>query len=171
MRPTVTTPRGPRWWSAAHVTGSAAVVAGTFLPWLHSGERAMSVYDLRDTAHRLELLDDPWVLQPVAVVPLVLAVGLLARWAGQVHAAHLVAVVAGGYAALGATLVRSSGLPPGSGTTVVLLGAAVLVAAAAGELLWARRAGRGAADHHDVGGPISPSRRVTSYGERTEQHP
>ena len=171
MRPALPVPVRTRWWSIAHLAGSAAVATGTFLPWLHSGERAMSIYDLRSTAHRLELLSDPWVLQPIAFVPLVVALGLLARWAGRVHAAHVVALAAAGYTAAGALMVRSSGLPPGSGTTVVLLGAAVLVAAAAGELLWARRAGRSAADIHGVGGLMAPSRRFPLYRERTEQHP
>lgn len=133
--------RSPSWWAIGHVGGSAAVALATFLPWLHSGERGMSVYDLRIAADRLELLDRPWIVAPVALVPMLLALGLLARWAGRPLAAQGVALVAASYTAVGAAAVRSSDLPAGGGTTLALAGAAVLLLSAVGELLWARRAG------------------------------
>lgn len=142
----------PRWWSIVHVGASAALAVGTFLPWLYSGERAMSIYDLRAAARTLELLDDGRILHPIALVPLLAALGVLARWAGRTRLAMVLTLGAAGYTAGGAVLVRSSPFRAGSGTTVVLVAAGALLIAAVGELLWARRADAGEVDTRGVGG-------------------
>ena len=124
-----------RLGAPGHLAGAAVLTIGTFLPWVHSGDRPLDVYDLRLAAHRLELLDDPWVVLPVAVVPLVLAASVLARWLGAHTPARLLSGVAAAYTVAGAWVVAGLDADLGSGPVVSATGALMIGTAMSMELL------------------------------------
>ena len=117
------------------VLASVVLVVGTGLPWVYSGERGIDLYEMRRIAHRLEADVDLRLVDPVAVVPLVLAGALLARWAGWRRLSWGLSIAAAAYTGVGAALMIASSLPTGAGVPVAGLGAAALVAVVAIE--WA----------------------------------
>lgn len=128
-----------------HLGASALLLVATFRPWLHSGERTLDAYELREVVHRLELVE-PWMVAPVVAVPLAVAVVVLSRWAGRPAVAHASSLAAAGYVVGGVVATRDVGLPTGDGRTLAVVGAALIVVAAAAELLWPRRADGGGED-------------------------
>jgi hypothetical protein len=115
------------------VVASAIVVVGTALPWVHSGDRSIDLYEMRRIAHRLEAEVDLRLVDPVVFVPFVLATSLLARWAGFRRTSWCMALAAATYTGLGALLMVRSSLPTGSGVGVAGIGALALVAIVSGE--------------------------------------
>ncbi|MBK5222099.1 MAG: hypothetical protein JJE52_04335 [Acidimicrobiia bacterium] len=130
-------PRLPRRLiAAAHLAGSATLVVGTFLPWLYSGQRGLDIYELGQAAHRLEIVEERWLIAPIAFVPLILVLSLLARWAGRRMLTHVLGLFAAGYTAAGALALRGTGLPSGRGIDAALLGSSVIAVGAVAELIF-----------------------------------
>ncbi|QGG94981.1 hypothetical protein [Actinomarinicola tropica] len=129
-----------------HLGASALLLVATFRPWVHSGERTLNAYELREVAHRLELLE-PWMVAPVVVVPLAVALTALARWAGRHVVAHVSSLAAAAYVVGGVAATRDVALPLGDGRTLAVAGGALLVLTALVELLWPDRAGSGSGGH------------------------
>ena len=119
----------------ASTIAMGALMVATFLPWAHSGRRAIHAHDAAALAHRLGLLSMPW-LRLVPVVPLALAVSLLLRWMRRPVAAVALAAVAAAYtlaAAIGTWIALS---PSQRGGGLVLAGSAAvaLLATTVGEI-------------------------------------
>lgn len=113
------------------LVGTVLITAGTFLPWLRSGEVWRNSYEVWRSAERLGVVSGgivgvvyvSWFLLPVAAGGLLLAIAL--------HRPHL-ATALGAFVVvlpgLGAALAWRAPLPTGIGVTVTLLGS-LLVAA------------------------------------------
>lgn len=133
-------PEPPRRRVAAigQVVASATILVGTALPWVYSGERPIDLYEMRRIAYRLEADVNLRLVDLVTFVPLVLAVSLLARWAGRTLASRLLALAAAAFTGLGAALIIRSPLPTGAGVVVTALGALALVGVVAIEWIGGR---------------------------------
>jgi hypothetical protein len=149
--------RALRVTGPVQLVAATAVAAATFLPWVHSGRRAIDVHEAGALATRLELVGTPWLVRPAVALPLVLALAVLLRWWGRRGPAAVLALVAGAYAAaLGvAAMVRLAPPARGGGPLVALVGATCLLTAATAELAWAPRAAR-------AGGRVPQPRRPRS---------
>jgi hypothetical protein len=112
--------------AAAQAAASAVIVVGTALPWVHSGDRGISLYELRRVAYRLEADVDLRFIDPVVFVPLALAVALFLRWTGHHVASWVLSLLAAAYTGVGVALMVGSGLPTGEGVPVTGVGAAAL---------------------------------------------
>lgn len=123
--------------AVAQATASVVVVVGTALPWVHSGERDISLYELRRVAYRLEADVDLRYVDAIVFVPLALALALLLRWTGHHVASWVLTLAAAAYTGVGVALMIDSGLPTGIGVLVTGIGAAALAAVVAVE--WAGR--------------------------------
>ena len=118
-------------------TGAGAVVvAGTFLPWMGTGDSARSSYDLFGLLDRIGVAEDGVVGHAVRwwpVVPLLVVVSVLCVWAHRHHLAVASTVVAAAYAGGVATaLVLASRTAPvrvGPGPWVTSIGAVLLLVA------------------------------------------
>lgn len=115
----------------------AEAVAG-FLPWLRTGERERSAYELIDAARTLDVLDSAvvrglalaWFLVPLAAAVCCLAVLLHAR-----RAAALLAVGTGLLGAGFALRVELAPLPALSGVHLTLIAALAVVVGGTFELV------------------------------------
>lgn len=136
--------------AAAVTTAAAAVLVGTFSPWLRSGASKRSSFELFDLADRLGYSDGSlftstvrvWPLVPLAVVGAVVAV-----WFGRRHLAGWIAVLAGCYVTAVAIAVRSAAdtslFRADWGVTVSAVGAVGLVLAGIGVLVLSRATDHG----------------------------
>ena len=124
---------------AALVIGlaSAVTLVGAASPWLRSGARARSSFDLVAVAQRLGLSPDGWTglaLRLWPLVPLFCVLATAAAWWGRNHTATVLSVVAAVGAIWLALQVRSAdlvgNLELAIGPMVTLVGAALLLAAA-----------------------------------------
>ncbi len=117
-------------------TSAAVLVVGAFLPWLHSGARARSSFELVTVARRLGLSPEGWqgaALRLWPLVPLVCVLATVAAWWGR----HLLAAVLADVAALSSgwlsvralTADLGANLRLGVGPTVTVVGAVLLVLA------------------------------------------
>jgi hypothetical protein len=127
-------------WIAARLVVSAGallVVLGSFLPWLRSGRRARSSYELLELAERFGFAEGFWARTAVTLwpfVPLLAVTAAVAAWLGwRVLSAVLAFTVAGYTTAVAivvgrAPLVRLAGIPTTiAGAAVMAIGAAALV--------------------------------------------
>jgi hypothetical protein len=143
-----------------HTAAAATILVGTALPWVVSGERGIDLYEMRRVAYRLEADVDLRLIDPVVVIPLVLAGSLLARWGGHHRIGRSLAVLASLYAGAGALLMIRSPLPTGAGVVVTLIGAIALTGVVAVEGLGgtlrsvspATEAAPVVTNHHDADG-------------------
>jgi hypothetical protein len=129
--------------------GGITVVVGSFAPWVASGAVDRSSYDLLDLRERLGFADDGPFAAAVRwwpIVPLLVAVALVAVWWSWVRTGALVGSVAGAFAASVAggvvTAPDSDLVTVLGGAMVTLVGALVLVAGSVATWLTARRPGR-----------------------------
>jgi hypothetical protein len=114
--------------------GLTLLVAGTFLPWLHSGSTTRNSYRAGATARRVIVVPD-WLSGALVVWPFVglLCASVITLYALQLSrsAAVLGLIVGAGATAvsIGALAVRGSGTvaPAGTGPAVTIFGACVLV--------------------------------------------
>jgi len=122
--------------------GAAAVLVGSFLPWLRSGSRGRSSYELYGLVGRLGFAESALARRGVSVWPLVpvlvVAVAVAAWWGRRWLSAGL-GVGAGVYVATICVLGWRAPLPASAGVAVSFAGAIVLVGAA-GAHAWARPA-------------------------------
>ena len=120
---------------AVHVAGALVVLIGTFMPWIRSGTRRRSSYDLLEVATRLGFSPHGalgwavrcWPLMPLLLVGSVVAVSIgMHRWAVAVS---VVAVLHVGVVAVTVRRApRSVLIGVESGTWVSLVGAVVMLA-------------------------------------------
>ena len=131
----VTTGSRTPWHLPALLVGTSAavLVVGSFLPWLYSGERARSSFELVTVARRLGLSPEGWqgaALRLWPLVPLLCVLATFASWWGK----HLVAAVLADLAALATawlciealTADLGANLRLGVGPSVTVVGAALL---------------------------------------------
>jgi hypothetical protein len=122
--------------------GAVAVVVGTFLPWLRSGTRRRTSYEIFSLVERLGFSRSDvvgWGLRLWPLLPLLVACAATLTWFPRAWVTGVVTLVAAAYAGLVSAAVRSAS-PSGIisveyGPTVTLAGAVVL---AAGYLLTLR---------------------------------
>jgi hypothetical protein len=121
---------------AIGAAGSLTIV-GAVLPWLYSGSRSRSSFDLVAIAQRLGLSPDGWqgfLLRLWPLVPLVCVLATMAAWWGRHRLAGALALVAGIGSSWLSLRVRSADLGANLrlavGPTVTLIGSIALVAAA-----------------------------------------
>lgn len=126
---------------------SALVVIGAALPWLHSGARSRSSFDLVAVAQRLGLSPDGWqgvALRLWPVVPLVCVLATVAAWWGRHHISAALAAGVGVASLWLAWEVRTADLAANlrlaAGPTVTIVGALATFVAAAVLLIRFRRA-------------------------------
>jgi len=123
------------------MVGGAVALLGTFLPWLRTGDRARSSYDLSEVARRLNVATGGveravvtvWPAVPFAVlsavVLLVMRVSPLAR---------IYAVVVGAYVLSVAVVLWKSPLETTYGLPVTVVGAGLLLIGALLRDQWVR---------------------------------
>lgn len=115
--------------------GGVTVVVGTFLPWLRSGTRLRTSYEIFSLVERLGISRSDvvgWGLRLWPVLPLVVACALTLTWFPRPWATGITSMVAAIYAGVVSAAVRSAS-PTGIisveyGATVTLIGAVVLAA-------------------------------------------
>lgn len=115
---------------AVALTGLALVVIGSFGPWLRSGRRVRSSYELFQVADRLGFLGDGplrWLPRTWVCVPLAAALAFAADVAGRRRIGGTVGVAVGVYAVVVSAGVLASPLPSGWGTMVGAVGGTVSV--------------------------------------------
>ena len=124
--------------SALVATGGAIALVGTFLPWMRSGERRRTSYDLSEIARRLDLATNVasraavaiWPAVPLALLgSVVLAIVRTSRWSSvgaMGVSAYLISVSA---------TVASSPIKASVGLPVTIAGASALFLGA----LWPSR--------------------------------
>jgi hypothetical protein len=130
--PPVAGSQAGRGLMAVTLTGAAAVLVGTFLPWLRSGEVWRNSYAVWRSADHLgvvsglvlEVVYLTWFLLPVGAGLLVLSHALGRHRVGDVIAVPLAALPA-----VGAALVLRAPLPSGVGVPVTIVGALLLLGA------------------------------------------
>ena len=127
--------------------GASVTILGAALPWLHSGSRGRSSFDLVAVARRLGLSPEGWqglALRLWPLVPLVCVLATVAAWWGRHSTAVALAVVGSGAAAWLSIEVRTARLAANlqlsAGPSVTLAGAVLLLAGAVVVLLRYRRA-------------------------------
>ncbi len=120
---------------AASVAGLAVVVVASFGPWLRSGERVRSSYDLVKVVDRIEVLDGGalrWLSTVWVCVPLLAAIALACFVGGAPRWAATVGAVVGAFALLAGWAVLDAPLRAEWGTRVAVVGGAlVLISGAA----------------------------------------
>jgi hypothetical protein len=122
---------------AVAVTGLAVVVAASFGPWLRSGERVRSSYELFQVVDRLGFLGDGvirWLPRLWVCVPLLAALALALYVVGRPRIAAAATAVVGGAALLVGVGLQAAPLPAewgsrlaAAGGAAALLGAAVTI--------------------------------------------
>ncbi len=123
--------------------GAVAVLVGTFLPWLRSGTRLRTSYEIFSLVERLGYSRSGmvgWGLRMWPVLPLLLVGAVTLTWFLRGSAGGIASLIVAVYAGVVSAAVRSAS-PEGIisveyGATVSLIGAVVL---AAGHLLAIRR--------------------------------
>ena len=126
----------------ASTCGSVAVVVGTFLPWLRSGTRLRSSYDIFSLVERLGFSRSDvvgWGLRLWPVLPFLVVCAVTSTWFPRPWITGIASMIAAIYAGGVSAAVRSAS-PVGNisvqyGATVTLIGATVM---AAGYLLTIR---------------------------------
>jgi len=117
--------------------GAVLCLAGAFLPWLHSGSRSRSSFELFDMVARLGFSPDgasAWVLRLWPALPLLLAVSVAMQWWPDTHPPmrRIVSVGAATYPFLvAATMLSAPDIAlfrVGVGPLVSVAGAMVMVA-------------------------------------------
>jgi hypothetical protein len=121
----------------AFTGAGAAVVASTFLPWLHSGSTSRSSYELLGLLDRLDLAPDGLVSSLIEwwpVVPLLVTVAVVTAWWGLHWVALCTAVAAVAYAGgVGTTLAIAAGgtgIKLGAGPWLCAVSSAVFLVSA-----------------------------------------
>jgi hypothetical protein len=122
----VTVLRFRRW---IVTSGALLALVGSFLPWLRSGERLRSSYQLQAAVRHIGLATSGpsyWVLVgwPLLPVALAVAVALFLRRAGL--AERLVILIVAAYASGVAAVALRTPLPATVGVPVTLAGAGLL---------------------------------------------
>lgn len=122
---------------AVHSLGAVAVLVGTFMPWIRSGTRRRSSYDILDVAERLGFSPHGalgWAVRCWPLVPLLVVASVAAHLVGLRRTAGVATVAAVAYVAVVAIAVRraptSALIGIEAGTWVCLTGAAILFVAA-----------------------------------------
>lgn len=135
--------------SIVTTAAAAVVLTGVFAPWLRSGERRRSSFDLLDLAERLGFAEDGlfgWATRGWPLVPLLVVGATVAAWAGRLQLSGCLGVGAGLYVggvAAGVSLAPDAGLIRTEwGVAVAAVGAAWMVASGVWALAGARRARR-----------------------------
>jgi hypothetical protein len=123
-------------------SGAAIVILGSFGPWVRSGARARSSYDVFELIDRLGFSPDGVVATAVRwwpVMPVLVVVATVMWWWGRDVPAAVVGFVAGGYAfatALAVSRAPDAGLISiGWGPRITMVGALVMVAASVAALV------------------------------------
>jgi hypothetical protein len=120
------------------LTGATAMAGAGFLPWVRTGERERSAFELIDAARMLDVLDSG-VLRALAVafyfVPLVAALGWVAELSEQPRLATALAVATALMGLLAALGVELAEVPALTGVRATLLAAAAVTAGGTYELL------------------------------------
>ena len=146
--------------AAVGLVGIAAIVGGTFAPWVNSGSVGRDLYRVTGIASRIGLLgpDSPAasllpLLGPVCVIPVLVFV-LRARRTAAVLALVL-ALACGGFAAAAMILAAGQSVVGVSlartGPVIVVVGAALVVVAAVTLLAAARSGGRAGKQESEIG--------------------
>ncbi|MEO7369453.1 MAG: hypothetical protein ABI949_14720 [Ilumatobacteraceae bacterium] len=117
--------------------GAAVALIGTFLPWLRSGTRRRSSFEIFSLVDRLGISQSGvigWGLRLWPVVPFLFAAAVTLQWFRRRWLTEAAAVVAVVYTGLVAVAVRSapttSLIAIGSGPVVTLVGVLLLAAGA-----------------------------------------
>ena len=129
---------------AVAIAALAAIVLASFAPWLRSGERTRSSYDLVKVIDRIELLGGGslrWLPAVWVCVPLLAAVALACFVAGAPRWAASVGAVVGGFALVVGWAVLEAPLRAewgsrvavGGGALVLISGTAVIATATSQE--------------------------------------
>ena len=116
--------------STVVVAGTGIALLGTFLPWVRSGERDRSSYDLAEVVRRLGLLSSPAARAAVwcwSAVPVVLAIGLGAMLLRGGVAARCVATITSLYPLVVAVWLWQSPVQVRVGVPVTAVGAALVL--------------------------------------------
>jgi hypothetical protein len=123
---------------AVHLCGAAVVLVGSFMPWIRSGRRRRSSYDILDLADRLGFSPHGalgWAVRCWPLMPLVVVVSVVAAAAGRRGIAVPATVVGAAYVMTVAVTVRraprSALIGIEAGTWVSMLGAVALLVGAA----------------------------------------
>ncbi|MEY2582010.1 MAG: hypothetical protein QOE09_1859 [Ilumatobacteraceae bacterium] len=118
--------------------GAMVALLGTFLPWVRSGQRRRSSYEIFSLVDRLGISRSSvvgWGLRMWPVVPLLLALSVTLLWFARRSLAAAIVAVTVVYAGVVAAAVRSarstSLVTVENGPMINLLGLAVLVAGSA----------------------------------------
>lgn len=133
-----------------YVTAAAVVVLlGVFAPWLKSGERRRSSFELLELVDRLGFAPDgvfAGVLRLWPIVPLAVVASVIAAWMAKTRLAGAIGIVGGLYVALvalGISQAPSAGLIQTAwGVPVALVGGAMLATSG----VWLLAAGSRVAD-------------------------
>lgn len=111
------------------LAGATAVAGAGFLPWVRTGERERSAFELIDAARMLDVLDST-ALRALAVafyfVPLVAALGWVAELSQSPRLATALALVAATMGLLAAVGVELAAVPALTGVRATLLAAAAV---------------------------------------------
>lgn len=108
--------------------GAVVMVVGSFLPWLASGDRRRSSYQLSVSVQRLGLARngvEQAVLMLWPLVPVVILGATALFWWRPDPYASILLVVAAAYVAAVANLVWASGLSALAGVPVTVVGAVI----------------------------------------------
>jgi hypothetical protein len=143
---------GRRWLPAVVVTAGALVCfVGSFLPWLWSGSRSRSSYDVFDLTERLGFAPDgtvAWALRLWPLMPLLLVFSVVGWWWHRPGRRVLIATrtmtaVGASYALVCGLAVRRAPevalFRQGVGTLVTIAGAAVMLIGLIVEMIVKRR--------------------------------
>ena len=116
-------------------TGAAVVAVGTFLPWLRSGTRERSSYEIFSLVERLGYSRSDlvgWGLRLWPIMPLLLVGSVVLLWYPRNWATGGVTLLAAAYAGVVAAAIRSASpisiISVEYGATVALVGAILLAA-------------------------------------------
>ena len=120
------------------LAGATAVAGAGFLPWVRTGERERSAFELVDAARVLDVLDSN-VLRALAVafyfVPLVAALGWVAELSQQPRLAAALAAATTMMGLLVAVGVEMAAIPALTGVRATLLAAVAVAAGGTYELM------------------------------------
>lgn len=122
--------------------GAVAILVGSFLPWLRSGRRGRSSYELYGLAERLDFAGGTLARGLVALwplVPLVVVAAALAAWSSRRYVSTGLAILAACYVVVVCIVAWRAPLPAMVGVAVTFVGAVALLAA---PLALVRPAGR-----------------------------
>jgi hypothetical protein len=113
--------------------GAAVIVVGTFLPWLRSGTRRRTSYEIFSLVERLGYSRSGivgWSIRLWPVVPLLVACAVTLLWFPRAWATGLATAAAAAYAGIVSAAVRSASpnavIAVEYGASVTLAGAIVL---------------------------------------------